>query len=185
MDMLRCVVSETIENNFPEFDITFVFENEFFNDTYLIESDVKSSNVFKNVKYNIEIKTTKELDSDEEVKKFTEKLVDFVRNNNLERKVIIQSFDPRALKIVKEIDSNIKTSFLIRDKVDDNIISQSKILRVNIISPDYSLLTKEIVENIHKNGFEVLPWTVNDVDSFLKLINYHQIHFHIHLYHLF
>ena len=53
MDMLRCVVSETIENNFPEFDITFVFENEFFNDTYLIESDVKSSNVFKNVKYNV------------------------------------------------------------------------------------------------------------------------------------
>lgn len=53
MDMLRCVVSETIENHFPEFDITFVFENEFFSDTYLIESDVKSSNVFKNVKYNI------------------------------------------------------------------------------------------------------------------------------------
>jgi hypothetical protein len=53
MDMLRCVVSETIENHFPEFDITFVFENEFFNDTYLIESDANSSNVFKNVKYNV------------------------------------------------------------------------------------------------------------------------------------
>lgn len=53
MDLLKCVVNETIENNFPEFDITFIFENEFFNDTYLIESDIKNSNVFKNVKYNV------------------------------------------------------------------------------------------------------------------------------------
>jgi hypothetical protein len=53
MDILRCVVNENIKNNFPEFDMTFIFENEFFNDTYLVESDIKSSNVFKSVKYNI------------------------------------------------------------------------------------------------------------------------------------
>jgi len=53
MDVLKCVVDETIENNFPEYDMTFMFENEFFNDTYFIESDSKSSNIFKSIKYNI------------------------------------------------------------------------------------------------------------------------------------
>jgi len=53
MDVLKCVVNETIENNFPEYDMTFIFENEFFNDTYFIESDSKSSNIFKSIKYNV------------------------------------------------------------------------------------------------------------------------------------
>ena len=53
MDILKCVVNETIKNNFPEYDITFIFENEFFNDTYIVESDIKGSNIFKGVKYNL------------------------------------------------------------------------------------------------------------------------------------
>jgi glycerophosphoryl diester phosphodiesterase len=45
-------------------------------------------------------------------------------------------------------------------------------LGVQIISPDYSLLNKDNVLLMHKNGFDILPWTVNTVSDFKKMIEY-------------
>jgi hypothetical protein len=53
MEVLKCLVNETIEKSFPEFDITLFFENEFFKDTYILETEQKPSNVFKSIKYNV------------------------------------------------------------------------------------------------------------------------------------
>lgn len=52
MEFLKCIVSSGLDNNIPEFDLNFLYENEFFKDEYLLESDLKS-NVFKNIKYNV------------------------------------------------------------------------------------------------------------------------------------
>lgn len=122
--------------------------------------------------FNIEIKTKKDLDITKDVKKFVILLLDKLYYNNLEEKVIIQSFDFRALKFVKEINYNIKTSYLVRDKLDDQIIYQARFLGVEYISPEFSLITKENVELIHKNKIKVLPWTVNNINIFKKLIKY-------------
>ena len=46
-----------------------------------------------------------------------------------------------------------------------------QILNVNIISPDYSLLNKELVKQMHDNNFSVLPWTVNSTDILQKMID--------------
>lgn len=52
MEFLKCIVSSGLDNNVPEFDLNFLYENEFFKDEYLLESDLKS-NVYKNIKYNV------------------------------------------------------------------------------------------------------------------------------------
>lgn len=52
MEFLKCIVSSGLDNNIPEFDLNFLYENEFFKDEYLLESDLKS-NLFKNIKYNV------------------------------------------------------------------------------------------------------------------------------------
>jgi glycerophosphoryl diester phosphodiesterase len=127
----------------------------------------------RNIKLNVEIKTTKELDTYEEVKKFAETLINIIHDYGLIKSTIIQSFDERALKYVRQIEPNIKTSFLIEEiKIDDKIILLAKSLDVQIISPDYLLLTKENVHMMHTNGFEVLPWTVNDIKDLQKMIEY-------------
>jgi glycerophosphoryl diester phosphodiesterase len=51
-------------------------------------------------------------------------------------------------------------------------LTNAKKLGVKIISPEYILVNKEIVNTIHKQNFEVLPWTVNDIDTFKKMIEY-------------
>lgn len=128
---------------------------------------------YKNIKFNIEIKTTKELDTDQEVKQFVDAVVTIIHNYGLTNSVTIQSFDPRAFKYIKQLDPYIKTSYLIEEvNIDDNLVLTAKDLGVQIISPDYSLLNKDNVLLLHKNRFKVFPWTVNDISDFKRMIEY-------------
>ena len=134
---------------------------------------IRTNYYTRNIKLNVEIKTTKELDTYEEVKNFADILINIICEYGLIKSTIIQSFDERALKYVRQIEPNIKTSFLIEEiNIDDKIILLAKSLDVQIISPDYLLLNKENVQMMHINGFEVLPWTVNDIHTLKKMIEY-------------
>jgi len=136
----------------------------------LLQTDYKH----KKILMNIEIKTEKSLDADNEVYHFSSTLVKLLHKYNITNDVIIQSFDVRALKYIKEIDSTIKTSYLIEDELPniDTLINASKNLGVKIISPDYKLIDKKIVKKLHENGFEVLPWTINDIIALKQNIEY-------------
>jgi glycerophosphoryl diester phosphodiesterase len=136
----------------------------------LLQTDYKH----KKILMNIEIKTEKSLDADNEVYHFSSTLVKLLYKYNITNDVIIQSFDIRALKYIKEIDSTIKTSYLIEDELPniDTLINTSKNLGVKIISPDYKLIDKKIVKKLHENGFEVLPWTINDIIALKQNIEY-------------
>jgi len=136
----------------------------------LIQTDYK----YKKIMMNIEIKTEKSLDTDNEVYHFSNTLVKLLHKYNITNDVILQSFDVRALKYIKEIDSTIKTSYLIEDVLPniDTLINTSKNLGVKIISPDYKLIDKKIVKKLQENGFEVLPWTINDTIAFKQNIEY-------------
>jgi len=128
---------------------------------------------YKSIKMNVEIKTEQNVDTDEEVYEFTNKLIEMIHQYNLQNKITIQSFDTRALEYVKQIDSKIKTSFLIENQpINDEIIELAKKLNVKIISPDYHLIDKNIVDNLKQHGFEVLPWLINDIDTLTQNINY-------------
>jgi glycerophosphoryl diester phosphodiesterase len=40
-----------------------------------------------------------------------------------------------------------------------------------VISPEYSLLTKQITDTLHQENIKVIPWTVNDVASARRLFD--------------
>lgn len=127
----------------------------------------------KLVQYNVEIKTKLGFDSNEEVINFVDILVDIINDFDLTNKIIVQSFDKRTLKYIKTINPTIKTSLLIENQqLDNNVILLAKELNVNIISPDFVLLNKEIIDDMHTAGFKVIPWTVNDMDTLKKIIEY-------------
>jgi glycerophosphoryl diester phosphodiesterase len=39
----------------------------------------------------------------------------------------------------------------------------------NIYSPNYALVTEELVQKCHANNMRIIPWTVNDKASIAKL----------------
>lgn len=40
------------------------------------------------------------------------------------------------------------------------------------MSPDFVLLDKKIINDVHTAGFKVIPWTINDIDTLKKMIEY-------------
>jgi glycerophosphoryl diester phosphodiesterase len=51
------------------------------------------------------------------------------------------------------------------------MIETAKKINVDIVSPDISLLNKELVQKIHDNGFKVLPWNINTTKEFEEMLD--------------
>ena len=128
----------------------------------------------ENIKFNIEIKTVeteKKTYSDTDVIIFVKEVINIINTYNIKNRITIQSEDIRCIKAIKNIDPNISTSFLINAPSNIDMIKIGKQLNVDIISPDFILLNKDLVNKLHKNGFKVIPWTVNDIENYQKMID--------------
>jgi len=122
--------------------------------------------------YNIEIKTRPEWDNirTPEPEAFAELLIQEVRRLDIYEKVCIQSFDPRALNAVYEIDSEIKTAILV-DNIDGIQGNLDKVnFKPDVYSPHYKLVNAGVVEEVHEKGMKLIPWTVNDEKDMEDLI---------------
>ena len=124
------------------------------------------------VMYNIEIKSSNTTDNifHPEPEKFTDLLLDVLTKKGIQSRVIIQSFDPRGLKFVSQKYPTMKLSLLIENqKIPVKDFEKQYGFKPDILSPDYALLTKEIVDSLHQKNIKVIPWTVDDLPSAKKL----------------
>jgi len=116
--------------------------------------------------YNIETKTEPATDNvyhpapDE----FVNLLMKVISNAKITNRVIIQSFDFRTLQVLHKRYPTVKTAALIEDDDKRSIEEQLQVLGFmpTVYSPDYSLVTKELVEKCHQRKIKIIPWTVND-----------------------
>jgi glycerophosphoryl diester phosphodiesterase len=132
-------------------------------ETYLLKTN------HPKVFYNIEIKS---LDSSDNVyhpapEEYADLLMKVIKDKKISDRVIIQSFDPRSLKVVNDKYPEMKLSFLIDVGTTVPLKDFKNIFgfKPAIISPDYSLLTKEIIDTLHQQNIQVIPWTVDDIDD--------------------
>lgn len=125
------------------------------------------------VNFNIEIKS---LDSTDGIyhpapEEYADLLMKVINDKKISERVTVQSFDPRSLKVIAEKYPNQKISFLIDvgTVIPLNNFKTEFGFVPDIISPDYSLLTEEIIDSLHKKNIRVIPWTVNNMESAKKL----------------
>ncbi len=98
---------------------------------------------------------------------FTGMILDLVKKHGLEKRVILQSFDPRTLRVVKKIDPAIPRSALF--ETDRKWPEVTQEFEATILSPLYTLVTKERVAWAHSAGLQVAPWTVDKPEDWPKL----------------
>jgi len=123
--------------------------------------------------FNIETKTTPATDNvyHPEPAKFVETLMSVIKEKRIQERVIIQSFDLRTLQYLHDKYPSVKTAMLIEDYDKRGLKDQLKALGFlpTIYSPEYSLVTEDLVKSCHGQKIKVIPWTVNDKVTIDKL----------------
>ncbi len=126
--------------------------------------------------FNIETKTMPIGDNlyHPEPAEFVELLIAVIKEHQMEEQVIIQSFDFRTLQYLQLHYPKIKTAMLIEASNKISFRKQIKDLGFSptIYSPEYTLVTDDLVKTCHELNIKIIPWTVNDkkkMDDLRKL----------------
>ena len=137
-----------------------------------VENYIKTKYPSKKIFYNIETKTTAEGDNTfhPEPKPFVKLLVSVLKEKNILNRTYIQSFDNRTLKYLHKRYRRIKTILLVENTDSYKINLQKLGYTPKVYSPDFNLLTKEIVKELHELHIKVIPWTVNNKEDMDRLI---------------
>jgi len=116
---------------------------------------------------NIEIKTNLVYYRDIE-----EKALKMVRKYNLQDKVIFSSFNHSSIHFMKDLDRDIPCGLLYPDWGMVNAGYYAHKIGVEFYHPDIKTLTKEAVDECIMNGISLNVWTVNDMESLKKCVEW-------------
>ena len=117
---------------------------------------------------NIEIKPPQK-DCD-----LVKKVVEAIHQYGIVENSIVSCFDPECIKLVKEIDKNVKTGLLYEN--DDlgheimtfGVAKYCKQLNADAAHPHRKLITHKEVIDLHNLGIKVNPWTVNKEEEIIR-----------------
>lgn len=118
---------------------------------------------------NIEIKPPKK-DND-----LVKKVVEEINKYGIAENSILSCFDPECVRMVKEIDKNVKTALLYEnDELGNEIMTfgvakYCKQLNVDAAHPHRKLIKENEIIELHNLGIAVNPWTVNLEEEIIRL----------------
>lgn len=124
------------------------------------------------VNFNIEIKSRPDWDRfmTPEPAEFAKLVYGVIKESGVKDRITIQSFDPRSLEAMHALDPDVKLVLLVEN--EKNI--KKKLAELDftpaVYSPHYSLIDKGSVDELHRLGMKVIPWTVNDSIQMMKTI---------------
>lgn len=133
-----------------------------------------SKSLNPNIRFNLEIKSKSKYDNlfAPEPKVFVELVLEVINRFGVLKNTNLQSFDLRILKQIKEQSPSIRVALLI----DSNEAIQKKLKKLSykpeVISPYFDLLNNDMVQYLKKDGFTVIPWTVNSSSDLKRMISY-------------
>ena len=122
--------------------------------------------------YNIEIKSLPEWDNTftPEPATFVALVVRELRRLGISERSTVQSFDVRSLQALKEQAPRQRMAYLIANR--NGLGKNLKLLgfQPDIYSPYYLLCTPELVDSLHQQNIQLIPWTVNETSQMQHLI---------------
>lgn len=132
-------------------------------------------------------------------KKFIEVFNNIVKKYDMEDRVVLQSFDWQTLIEMKKLNPNISTSALWQEQpswgrdseslrryekkkspwlggldikdYQGNPVKAAHAIGADIISPYYTEISKQDVDEAHSLGMKVVPWTVNNKKDMNMLLD--------------
>jgi glycerophosphoryl diester phosphodiesterase len=149
----------------------------------------------EHVRFNIETKLAPGSHDSPEPEPFARAVLEVVRQAGMEKRVTMQSFDWRTLRIFAELAPDIPRSCLTSEGSFDtmqretagpspwtagfdidahggSVVALVKAAGCQIWSPAFRNLTEERLQHAKMLGLKVIPWTVNSPESMAQLIDW-------------
>lgn len=136
-----------------------------------VQAYLKANNKTQ-VFYNIETKSEPAGDNklQPEPEVFVKLLMDVIETKKITPWVIIQSFDLRTLQVLNKKYPHVRTSYLVsKGTLDENLNNLG--FKPDIYSPNYKIVTAELVKQCHDKNIKVIPWTANTKEDIEHLKN--------------
>lgn len=123
------------------------------------------------IRWNIEIKSEPAWDGVRHppVADFARLVVDEIKYLRIDTLCTIQSFDIRALKEVKKLAPYLPLALLVENEQGLQWNLDALGFQPDIYSPYYKFVDQKLVNDCHKRGIRVIPWTVNDKSAMREL----------------
>jgi len=124
-------------------------------------------------RYNIELKSMREW-YDQYVprpEQFLGLVMEVVQRAGVAERVSIQSFDPQVLQALSRLYPQVASVFLISSAEPLSRQLNELGMQPDVYSPNYRLLTAEVVRQAQAQDMRVIPWTVNEVAAMRSLID--------------
>ena len=106
-----------------------------------------------------------------EIKEFeaVKSVLDVINSDTFSKdNILISSFDWNALQEIRFHDDTISIGVLTETHLE-LAIAFAKFIKAKSIHPNFQLLTKETTLKIKEKGFQVFPWTVNEIEDILRM----------------
>jgi len=106
------------------------------------------------------------LDIELKVPGLESKMLDLLREYRMEEDYVVSSFLPEVVMELKTRSAKIQSG-IICDKPRQ--LGRWREVNVEYVIPHYSLVTRSLVEEVHRAGCKLFTWTVNDRTAMLLL----------------
>lgn len=100
-----------------------------------------------------------------------EELSELDEEFDLMDRIIVQSFDPQTLIEFRELNDTAALAMLISDPISIDAAVDTLGFAPDIWSPNYRLVTPELIADASDRNMRVIPWTINTVDEMRRQLN--------------
>lgn len=127
------------------------------------------------VRYNIEIKS-KEADGEgiywPTYDAFVTTCCKFLHSKQLDDRLVVQSFDVRALNYMHEKYPEFILSYLVDAKAPDFETFMAKLkFTPQWLSPHHSITDEALVQKCRERGMKIVPWTVDNPEDIKRILD--------------
>ncbi len=130
------------------------------------------------VRYNIEIKSVKAPGEGQNwptYDEFATVCCKFLNSKYLDDRLVVQSFDFRALNYIHEKYPELILSYLIDNDDPDSEDFEKYMKKLKFVpqwlSPHHSLVNEELMQECREKGMKIVPWTVDRPEDIRRMID--------------
>lgn len=101
---------------------------------------------------------------------FARLLYDELKGLGVLHRSFIQSFDVNTLIEMREIDPEVALVLLVENSNGLEWNLEQLGFVPDVYSPNFRLVDRELVNEVHKRGMKIVPWTINQKEDMLRMV---------------